>query len=46
MKLNKITLTLALLATTQLAGCMGQMGLSGMLTQGNLSAVEIGRAHV
>ncbi|ABM01157.1 DUF3332 domain-containing protein [Shewanella amazonensis] len=40
MKLNKITLTLALLATTQLAGCMGQMGLSGMLTQGNLSAVD------
>ncbi|QYK04582.1 DUF3332 domain-containing protein [Shewanella zhangzhouensis] len=40
MKLNKVTLTLALLASTQLTACMGQMGLSSMLTQGNLSAVD------
>lgn len=40
MKLNKVTLTLALVASTQLTACMGQMGLSSMLTQGNLSAVD------
>ncbi|MEZ9198097.1 DUF3332 domain-containing protein [Shewanella sp. 10N.286.54.B9] len=28
------------LLTTQLTGCMGQMGLSAMVTKGNLSAVD------
>ena len=38
---NKISaLLLAGLLTSQLSGCMGQMGLSAMVTKGNLSAVD------
>ncbi|MEZ9820475.1 DUF3332 domain-containing protein [Shewanella sp. 10N.286.45.A1] len=38
---NKISaLVLTGLLTTQLSGCMGQMGLSAMVTKGNLSAVD------
>ncbi|BCV68236.1 DUF3332 domain-containing protein [Shewanella carassii] len=40
MKLSKVGLGATLLICSQLAGCMGQMGLSGMLTKGNLSAVD------
>ncbi|PWF93981.1 hypothetical protein DD549_01440 [Shewanella algae] len=40
MKLSKVGLGVTLLLCSQLAGCMGQMGLSGMLTKGNLSAVD------
>ncbi|ABV35438.1 conserved hypothetical protein [Shewanella sediminis HAW-EB3] len=40
MKNPLISLTLAALLTSQLTGCMGQMGLSAMLTKGNLSAVD------
>ncbi|WP_335908830.1 DUF3332 domain-containing protein [Shewanella indica] len=40
MKLSKVGLGVTVLICSQLAGCMGQMGLSGMLTKGNLSAVD------
>ncbi|MCE9787377.1 DUF3332 domain-containing protein [Shewanella chilikensis] len=40
MKLSKVGLGVTVLLCSQLAGCMGQMGLSGMLTKGNLSAVD------
>lgn len=40
MKKTLISITLATLLTTQLTGCMGQMGLSAMVTKGNLSAVD------
>ncbi|MBT1443761.1 DUF3332 family protein [Shewanella sp. JM162201] len=40
MNKKMIAVTASLLACTQLSGCMGQMGLSSMLTQGNLSAVD------
>ncbi|MCL1057539.1 DUF3332 domain-containing protein [Shewanella gelidimarina] len=38
---NKISaLALTAILTSQLSGCMGQMGLSQMVTKGNLSAVD------
>ncbi|MEL4425785.1 DUF3332 domain-containing protein [Shewanella indica] len=40
MKLSRVGLGVTVLICSQLAGCMGQMGLSGMLTKGNLSAVD------
>lgn len=41
MKLKKISTVIGgLLICTQLAGCMGTMGLSSMVTQGNLKAVD------
>ncbi|MGI2258768.1 DUF3332 domain-containing protein [Shewanella sp. GXUN23E] len=40
MKLSKVGAGVALLICTQLAGCMGQMGLSGLVTKGNLSVVD------
>ncbi|MCF1428354.1 MAG: DUF3332 domain-containing protein [Shewanella sp.] len=40
MKLSKVSAGVALLICTQLAGCMGQMGLSGLVTKGNLSVVD------
>ncbi|WP_025820521.1 DUF3332 domain-containing protein [Shewanella marina] len=40
MKKTVIALTLATLMTSQLTACMGQMGLSGMLTKANLSVVD------
>lgn len=40
MKSKLICVTAAVLLTTQLSGCMGQMGLSQMVTKGNLSAVD------
>ncbi|WP_261924002.1 DUF3332 domain-containing protein [Shewanella sp. NFH-SH190041] len=48
MKLSKITIGATLLICTQLSGCMGQMGLSSMVTKGNLSVVDnrYGRAGI
>ncbi len=40
MKKKISALVLTGLLTTQLTGCMGQMGLSAMVTKGNLSAVD------
>ncbi|MCL1092302.1 DUF3332 domain-containing protein [Shewanella kaireitica] len=40
MKKKISTLVLTGLLTSQLTGCMGQMGLSAMVTKGNLSAVD------
>lgn len=40
MKLSKVGAGVALLLCSQLAGCMGQMGLSGLVTKGNLSVVD------
>ncbi|MCZ4335968.1 DUF3332 domain-containing protein [Shewanella colwelliana] len=40
MKKSLISLTLTTLITSQLSGCMGQMGVSAMVTKGNLSAVD------
>lgn len=40
MKLSKVGAGVALLICTQLTGCMGQMGLSGLVTKGNLSVVD------
>lgn len=40
MKKTLISITLATILTSQLSGCMGQMGLSAMVTKGNLSAVD------
>ncbi|TKB55454.1 DUF3332 domain-containing protein [Ferrimonas aestuarii] len=40
MKLSKVGAVAALLACTQLSGCMGQMALSGLVTKGNLSLVD------
>ncbi|MGL5390770.1 MAG: DUF3332 domain-containing protein [Shewanella sp.] len=40
MKSKLLAVTVAALLTTQLTGCMGQMGLSKMVTKGNLSAVD------
>ena len=39
---------LMMVASMGLSGCMGQMGLSGMVTKGNLSVVDnrYGRAGV
>ena len=40
MKHKLLATTAAFLLSTQLSGCMGQMGLSQMVTKGNLSAVD------
>ncbi|ACJ30979.1 Conserved hypothetical protein [Shewanella piezotolerans WP3] len=40
MKKKISALVLSGLLTSQLTGCMGQMGLSAMVTKGNLSAVD------
>ncbi|QQX81014.1 DUF3332 domain-containing protein [Shewanella sp. KX20019] len=40
MKKKISALALTVLLTSQLSGCMGQMGLSAMVTKGNLSAVD------
>ncbi len=45
---KKLAIGASLLICTQLAGCMGTMGLSGLVTKGNLSVVDnrFGRAGV
>lgn len=40
MKSKLLAVTIGTLLATQLTGCMGQMGLSQMVTKGNLSAVD------
>ncbi|MCL1049921.1 DUF3332 domain-containing protein [Shewanella abyssi] len=40
MKKKISALALTVLLSSQLSGCMGQMGLSAMVTKGNLSAVD------
>ncbi|MGL5026106.1 MAG: DUF3332 domain-containing protein [Shewanella oncorhynchi] len=40
MKSKLLAVTIGAVLTTQLTACMGQMGLSQMVTKGNLSAVD------